>query len=86
MAVKAIAQIMSFDCETTGWMNLYLHINNFGHVASGVHFGPVDPATTNTAIDSDLQTFVKQYCIDTWSETFGMLDTVRILFKVDSII
>lgn len=86
MAVKAIAQIMSFDCETTGDLNLYLHINNFGRVASGVHFGPVSAAISDATIDADLSAFVKQYCIDTWSETFGMLDTVRILFKVNSVL
>lgn len=86
MAVKAIAQIMSFDCETNGDLNLYLHINSFGSVASAVHFGPVDPSTTDLTIDNDLKAFVKQYCIDTWSTSFGMLDTVRVLFRVNSIV
>lgn len=86
MAVKACAMIASFDCETNGDINLYLDINNKGNVSHAVHYGPADPSTTDLALDSDLKAFVKQYCIDTWSETFGMFDTVRILFKLNSLV
>ncbi len=86
MAVKAIAMIASFDCETNGDLNLYLDINNKGNVSHAVHYGPVDPTTTDLTMDADLKNFVKQYTIDTWSESYGMLDTVRILFKLNSLV
>jgi hypothetical protein len=86
MAVKAVAQITSFDMDNAGMINIYLRIMNYGNVSNNVQSGPYDPGSSDVTIDTDLKAFVKQYCIDTWSEVFGMLDTVRILFKLNSLV
>lgn len=86
MAVKAVAMIRNFDLETNGDLNLYLDINSFGNVATAVHFGPVDPGSTDLTLDNNLKAFVKQYAIDNWSVTFGLFDTTRILFALNSVI
>lgn len=93
MAVKAIAQILGFDWQAGGTVNDGLNIQLRIYSVDPVHTvvlytGYIGMSENDAAsvINAKLATFIKNYCTENFEVTFGLLDSVRILAAVDSIL
>lgn len=86
MATKAIFSQTGFEPEGDLTFRVYLHIWAVDNVAVNVlnttYFSPTD---TSAAINMSLEAFVKQYTIDNWSVSYGMMDNVKFLNPVSLI-
>lgn len=91
MALRAIGQILSFDFDPTEGLKFKLKIITTDNppFSTDNHWTPytgLNAGDSASTINSWLMTYIKNYCEDTFSITIGILDTIRILAAVDSIL
>jgi len=87
MATLGCAVIQSqSQMEADGTLTLYLHItDSIGHNISDIAMPGVNAASTDVTVNADIKVFVKNYMETNWGTVFGVLDTVRILFRLNSL-
>lgn len=91
MALKALVQIREFDYDPSGGMSFTIKIFCLSPVANLIDrvntgFTNTMPSDAASVINAAVASFTKDYCTTTWGTVWDVLDTVRILAAVDSIL
>lgn len=91
MALKALVQIREFDYDPTGGLSFTIKIFGLSPVSNLIDrvntgFTNTQPSDAASVINAAIAAFTKDYCATNWGTVWDVLDTVRILAAVDSIL
>jgi len=81
MAVKAVIQVTDFEWDASG-LTFHCTVVTSSVKHYSVSIGPYAVSGLGVTISEQIEAAAKDYAEASMGETFGLLDTARLLFKV----